>query len=333
MFVRTTSKYSYSPFQISSDCFLIGLLVFPCLTALSVNFIFRQSGLLRGLNAQCPTSYTGLDPIDIPLCVLVAFFQTLMASSTPFSFLTYFLGTGGPFVVLPIIEAYRIGQNRLLAYPLIWGLGSQIFSLGATSTVYCFVFLLLGGVERGRESSLRLITQADAEAIVFGIIAGAVIPTAAMLVLQDPYVTAIWQLYPVYVSIAHFLHLQIRPASRYPQSGYGTIQALFIGCFIISSSVHISIVWPMINDYDTLKEFFIPSVSMLDPSTGLTLQAFDLLKWDLAFSFVSVTVTSLSFASNLKQFMGIIAWYIGAIPTIGFGAALIGVAVWRDNVL
>jgi len=236
-------------------------------------------------------------------------------------------------VILPIVEAYRTGQHRLLAYPLVWGLGSQFVSLGATSTVYFFVFLLLGGVERGRKSNLRLITQADAEAIVFGIIAGAVIPTAAMLVLQDPYVTAIWQLYPVYVATAHFLHLQIRPASQYSQSGHRTIQALFIGCFIISSSIHISIVWPMINDYDSLKEFFIPSVSMLDPSTDLTLQAFDLLKWDFAFSFASVAVASLWFASNLKEFIAIIAWYIGAIPTIGFGAAVIGVAVWRDNVL
>jgi hypothetical protein len=256
-----------------------------------------------------------------------------MASSTSSSFLTYFLGTAGPFVILPFLEAYRIGQSRLLVYPLIWGLGSQAASLAVTSTVYCFVFLLLGGVERGNKSSLRLITQADAEAIVFGIIAGAVIPTAVMLALQDPYVTAIWQLYPVYVCSTHFLHLQIRPASQYSQSGYKTIQGLFVGCFIISSSIHISIVWPMINDYDTLRAFFIPSVSMLDPSTDLTLQTFNLLKWDFAFSFASVVIASLWFASNLKQFIGIIAWYIGAIPIIGFGAAVTGVAIWRDNVL
>ena len=256
-----------------------------------------------------------------------------MVSSTHLSFLTYFLGNGGPFVILPIVEAYRTGQNRLLAYPLIWGLGSQILSMGVTSTVYCFVFILLGGVDRGRKSNLRLITQADAEAIVFGIVAGAVIPTAAMLILQDPYVTVIWQIYPVYVSIAHFLHLQIRPASQYSQSGYRTIQALFIGCFIISSSIHISIVWPMINDLDTLREIFIPSISMLDPSTDLTLQVFDVLKWDFAFSFVTVAITSLWFASNLKQLVAIIAWYIGAIPTIGLGAAVMGVAVWRDDVL
>jgi len=256
-----------------------------------------------------------------------------MVSSTHSSFLTYFLGNGGPFVILPIVEAYRTGQNRLLAYPLIWGLGSQIFTMAATSTVYCFVFILLGGVERGRKSNLRLITQADAEAIVFGVIAGAVIPTAAMLVSQDPYVTAIWQIYPVYIYIAHFLHLQIRPVSRYSQSGYRTIQALFIGCFIISSSIHISIVWPMITDFDTLREFFIPSVSMLDPSTDLTLQVFDVLKWDFAFSFITVAVTSLWFASSLKQLMAIIAWYTGAIPTIGLGAAVMGVAIWRDDLL
>lgn len=338
LFVRTmirTGTYTIiSLYQISSDYSIIGLLlVFPCLTALSVHFIFRQSGLSR-LSAQCTTtSYTGLGSIDTPLCGLVTFFQTLMASPTHFSFLKYFSGNGAPFVVLPIVEAYRTGQSRLLAYPLIWGLASQLFTMAVTTTVYCFVFLLLGGVERGRKSDIRLITQADAEAIVFGIIAGAVIPTVAMMVLQDPYVTAMWQLYPAYVAIGHFLHLLFRPASRYSQSGHRTIQALFIGSFIVSSSTHISIVWPMINDYDTLREFFIPSISMLDPSTDLSLQVLELLQWDFAFSFVSVAVTSLWFASNLKQFIGIIAWYIGAIPTIGFGAAVIGVAIWRDNVL
>lgn len=278
-------------------------------------------------------SYTGLNPIDTILCYLVAFFHSILASSTPSSFLTYFLGTGGPLILLPIVEAHRTGQNRLLAYPLIWLLGSQSVTMATISTVYCLAFLLSGGVATGRKSSLCLITQADAEAIVFGIVAGAVIPTTAMLVLNDPYVTAIWQPYPVYVSVARFLHLQFRPASQYSQSGYKTIQALFIGCFIISSSIHISIVWPMMNDYDTLTAFFIPSVSAPEPSIDLTLQAFDLLKWDFVLSFVSVAVCSLWFASNIKQFMAIIAWYIGAIPTIGFGAAVMGLAIWCDNIL
>lgn len=254
-----------------------------------------------------------------------------MASSTPSSFLTYAVVNAAPFIILPIVEAHRTGQHPLLTYPLIWGLASQTVSLATASTIYYFAFILFGGVATARKSSLRLIAQAEAEAIVFGIIVGAVIPTAVMLVLQDPYVTAIWQPYPIYVSAAQFLHLQFRPVSRYSQSGYKTIQALFIGCFIISSSIHISIVWPMIND--ALRAFFIPSISMLNPSTDLTLQAFDLLKWDFAFSFISVAVASLWFASGIKQFMLIIAWYIGAIPTIGFGAAVTGVAIWRDNVL
>jgi len=312
------------------------------MTALCVNFLFSRT-VISALYAQCSPSgssntpyllsYTGLDPIDNTLCILVAFFQTIMASSIPSSFLTYFLGTAGPLLVLPIIEAHRNGRNRLLAYPLIWGLLSQTVSIGVTSTVYCLAFLLFDGAAKGHKNSLHLITQADAEAIVFGITAGAVIPTAAMVVLKDPYITAIWQPYPVYIYAAYFLHLQFRPASRYSQSGFRTIQALFIGCFIISSSVHISIVWPMINDYDTLRAFFLPSVSGLEHSTDLTLQLFDLWKWDFTVSFLSVAVASLWFASNLTQLMAIIAWYIGAIPTIGFGAAVTGVTIWRGNVL
>ncbi|KAF8797848.1 hypothetical protein BYT27DRAFT_7236811 [Phlegmacium glaucopus] len=303
------------------------LIIFPCLTALCVKFLFNYPVILA-LYAQCSPSessnpqyllsYTGLDPIDNQLCVLVGFFQTIMASSTPASFLTYFLGTAGPL-------AHRTGQSRLLAFPFIWSLLSQTLSIGLISTIYCFAFLLFGGAAKGHKT--------DAEAIVFGIITGAVIPTVSMLVLKDPYVTAIWVLYPVYVSIAHFIHLQFRPASRYSQPGFRTIQALFIGCFIISSSVHISIVWPMINDHDTLRAFFLPSVAGLEYSTDLTLQIFDLWKWDFIFSFISVAIASLWFASNMTQFVAIIAWYIGAIPTVGFGAAITGVAIWRGNIL
>jgi len=39
------------------------------------------------------------------------------------------------------------------------------------------------------------------------------------------------------------------------------------------------------------------------------------------------------FASNMKQLIAIIAWYIGAIRTIGFGAAVTGVVIWHDNIL
>jgi hypothetical protein len=51
------------------------------------------------------------------------------------------------------------------------------------------------------------------------------------------------------------------------------------------------------------------------------------------FSFVSVAIASLWFTSGMMQFMAIIAWYIGAIPTIGFVAAVTGVAIWYNNVL
>lgn len=84
--------------------------------------------------------------------------------------------------------------------------------------VYCFVFLLFAGVAKARKS-LRLITQADAEAIVFGIIVGALIPSVTMLVLKHTS-----------------LPCSLPP--RFPQSGYRIIQALLIGCFIVILHPH-----------------------------------------------------------------------------------------------
>ncbi|KAF8163120.1 hypothetical protein B0H34DRAFT_764399 [Crassisporium funariophilum] len=331
--------------------FVLPLIVFPALTALAVKFMFGhlyESGLADKIATRChplpnhfpdPTStsyslpYTGLTAVDQALCPLVTFFHALMDSPTPLTFLTYFIGIGGPFLLIPNIEASRKGQSRLLALPVIWGLLSQTATIGVTFCVYWLVFILSGGAKRARNSDLRSITQGDAEAIVFGIVVGAVIPSVAMLIMADPYVTALWQPYPVYVSVASYLHLQFRPPSKHSQSGFGTIQALFIGCFVISTSVHLSTIWPLAEKVDALKALVLPSVSVLPPLTDLSVQIFDFLKWDHAFGFLSTAFGTLWLANNVKQLLAIIVWYAAAIPLIGFGAAVTGVAIWRYDML
>lgn len=326
---------------------LLALIVFPSLTALAVSVIFgrfKSAGVDLQLRQHClpvggsvPTTYllqyTGLRALDKILCPLVTFFHNLMDSPTSLSFLGYAIGTSGPLITLPLLESYRLGRSSFVAYPVIWGLLSQIATVGITYPLYWLVFILAEGTKKQRSSHVRSLTQADAEAIVFGVLVGAVIPSVAMLVLADAHVTAMWQLYPVFVSIAQLLHLWARPSANHPQPGTATLQALYLGLFMVSSSLHISTLWPIRNDFEAIKSLLLPSTSPLHPSESINNHLLEFLKWDVIIGYSATALAMLWFARGIKHFVMILLWYVFAIPLLGFGAAVMGVAIWRDGVL
>jgi len=325
---------------------LLALILFPGLTALAVSMLFgrfNSAGMDLKLRAYCqpsstlPTTYliqyTGLSAFDKALCPLVTFFHNIMDSPTSLSFLTYAIGIGAPLILLPLLEACRIGRHGLVAYPVIWGLFMQTATFAVIFPIYWLVFILAEGSQKDRNFSIRSFTQAEAEAMVFGVIIGAVIPSVAMLTMTDPYLTAIWQIYPAIVSIAQLAHLQFRPVSRHPQSGYRTMQVLYIASFIVSSSVHISTVWPIFNDFAAIKTLLLPSLSPLHPSEELNLHLLNFLKWDVIIAYSATALAMLWFTKNIKQVLTVLLWYSTAIPVLGFGAAVMGVAIWRDGVL
>lgn len=256
-----------------------------------------------------------------------------MESPDAITFLTYFIGIGAPLGVIPAVEGWRIGRSWLIAYPVIFGLLGQVFTIGVTMPLYWFIFVLSGGADIGKSSepgSAR-VTQAHAEAIIFGIVIGAIIPSVGMLLLEDPQVTAIWQPYPIYVSIAQLAHLAFRPASKHPESGYVTIRALYIGMFIISSSVHISTIWPLIKDLGVIQNTFLPSTVVPHHATSMADRVLHFLKWDLTFGFAASILATLWFARSTRELIALMGWNAFAIPVLGPGAALTGAALWRES--
>ncbi|PPQ86860.1 hypothetical protein CVT25_012580 [Psilocybe cyanescens] len=305
---------------------------------------FKAAGMDLQLREHClpsassvPTTYridyTGFGGLDRALCPLVTFFHNIMESPTSLSFLSYAIGISGPLITLPLLEAYRLGQSRFILYPVIWGLLSQIATVGIMFPLYWLAFILAEGTRVQRTSKVHSFTQAEAEAIIFGVIIGAVVPSVAMLILGDAHVTAIWQLYPLYVSVAQLAHLQFRPSSKHSQSGIATMQALYLGLFIVSSSMHISTLWPIRNDFAAIKSLLLPSALALHPSKDINNHLLDFLKWDVIIAYSATALALLWFANNVKQVVSILFWYAIAIPVVGFGAAVMGVAIWRDGIL
>jgi multidrug transporter EmrE-like cation transporter len=199
-------------------------------------------------------------------------------------------------------------------------------------TVYALVFVLTGAYRKGKKEEKK-ITQAYAESLIFAILVGAVAPSICLIILKDPQVTAIWQIYPVFMSIADAIHSLIRRPSKLTTSGWTSIQVLLLGVFILSSSLHLATVWPLINEPAKIQQLLIPSIAPLPASVSPALPALDFLQWDYVFGFVSLMFASFWFAQSAIQFFALSVWYIVMTPVAGPGAALTGVFLWRESKL
>ncbi|KAJ2931354.1 hypothetical protein H1R20_g5710, partial [Candolleomyces eurysporus] len=319
---------------------VLPLVLFPALTALAFKYSLARvptTSLALKLKDECASqssspyalSYTGHLKVDGVLCRLVTFFHTTMDDDLGLQFLAYFIGTGAILALLPGIEASRSRKNPLLAFPLLWLLASQVFTLGATMTVYALVFILTGAHRKGTKEQ-KEITQAYAESLIFALLVGAVAPSLCLVILKDPQVTALWQIYPVFMSVAGGIHLLIRSPSKVAGSGWTSIQVLLLGIFMLSSSLHFSTVWPIINEPATIQQLLIPSIAPLPSSASPALAALDFLQWDYVFAFVSLMFVSFWFAQSVIQFFALLVWYIVMTPVAGPGAALAGVFLWRE---
>ncbi|KAF5330677.1 hypothetical protein D9619_005888 [Psilocybe cf. subviscida] len=330
---------------------LLALVVFPSLSALALYHTFgllKADGTLQTLRAQCEssissaasslertyfTSFTGNNPIDEQLCVLVRFFNIMISSSEALPFLAYGIGISLPIVVLPLVGSYKVGGSRLLGYPAIWGLLSQVATVGVVYPIYWLAVIMSTRTQDPKISGPRSFTTAEAQAIIFGVLVGAIIPSVAMIMLNDTEIILGWQFYPLLVSVASFGHLVWRPKESFSQPGLGLIQILYFGAFMVSSSVHIATVWPMIQNLDTLSKFLLPTATPLPTSLDIDLHLLNFLKWDLMFAFSATSLAMLWFTRSIKQCVAVLTWYIFSIPTVGFGAAVMGVAIWKDNIL
>ncbi|KAJ7221741.1 hypothetical protein GGX14DRAFT_671134 [Mycena pura] len=172
------------------------------------------------------------------------------------------------------------------------------------------------------------VSPAHAQAVVFGLAIGAVVPSMCLLVLQDPHVTALWQLFPLWQFLAQSAHLFVRRRAASPESGFSWIQGLYIAAFMISSSTHIA----TLAGSSDLRAVFLPSIA---PRTNapLELKVLDLFQWDFFFAFLSTLLGTVWFAKTTRQALCIVLWNVVGSVIVGPGAAVAAVALWREAYL
>ena len=276
--------------------------------------------------------YVGVSFVDSFLCILVTFQSSF--DPTTFPFVADFMASWSAPIALTFIEAARSarsGRSTVLAFPTILGLNYQTRGAGFVIPLF-WLALILSGHTRLDGVAAR-IDQARAEAALFAVLGGFILPSVLMLTLQDPVVTAAWQIFPVWMWALQAAHLFIRPSSRYHTSGYRTVQATFIFTFITSAISHIAAIGAT-QDLGLLRDLYVPPIVPPDPATtSLHLAMHVFLQWDAVFTLGSSLLGTLWFASDAKQAILIALWDVIATVVVGPGAAVSGVLLWREWML
>ncbi|KAF9234480.1 hypothetical protein BU15DRAFT_65658 [Melanogaster broomeanus] len=326
LLTRTSHNFyprSSYPDHVTPD--VIPLLVFPFLSFAAIKVIFglslKQNGLQAKINSICdPTfglashpfrlPYTNIPVIDANPLSMVAFFQDVMDPPYRPLFVELFVPVA-VFSIVPYVEAAREKQSVILRIPAVFGVISQIASLAFSMPLYSLLLVITGTASQRPNPSTTdsKINQANAEALLFMLAVGYVVPTLCMSVYNDPTVTAVWQAFPLFMEFARFAYRLIRPASRYVDSGHRTVMAMFGILFVVSAAAHVAYVWPLLGNWEMFKMMFVPLPVALDPATTSLLEGVvALLKWDFIIGAGSIILATLWMANDVGQFYCIVLW-------------------------
>ncbi|KAF9257783.1 hypothetical protein L218DRAFT_990874 [Marasmius fiardii PR-910] len=319
-------------------------IVFPPLTAAAfycITIFSQINGLSEALSEGCPVTahggtpfrlvYSGIDGLDKFLCILVNVFHAAFEPNSRL-FLSYFMSQGAPIFLLIFYESARKRTHFILRYPVIFASLMQTVTFGATFSFYWLPFITTGAA-KATGSTDSIVTQADAEAVVFGNVLGIGLPTIAMLVLLNPYMTAIWQFIPVFASLATLLHLLFRPRKNHPQSGYKTIRASYVISFAIDAIMHMLLVIPKLRNPKSLKAFLLPSLT-LNTSNATTEQlVLNLLQFDFVFGMGATLLATLWLARNPRELGALFLWTVVGTIMVGPGTVVAATALWRESQL
>lgn len=314
---------------------ILPLFLFPALTALEVTNILPSLQFLGpAIRPYCKSGspyfipHTNIAFFDTRLCGIVSVFHVVMKPEL-MPFLVYFLATMAPVAVLyQSFESARKGRRFTTSHSaLLFGTLGQLVTFAAVMPFYWICEILSGRAERQKGGK---VTQAHAEAAVFGLFVGWIIPTVVMVAMQDPGITGLWQFAPIIGFISGSVHLLFRPPTVHSQSGFRTVQAAYIGAFLVASSLHLSTV-SKFKSLDDILAFFLPASYAIAPTEALLWHTANLFQWDFAVGAGSCLLGALWFARSVSQLIGLAAWIMVGSVAVGPGAAFAAIALWRES--
>ncbi|KAK6387391.1 hypothetical protein LTS17_000659 [Exophiala oligosperma] len=163
--------------------------------------------------------FTGVDPPDGLLSILVVFFWPLVDGENPGASLLTFLFGGQivAFLAVVTLEASRnANKGRIITLTSIYGLLFQSIGAGVMVPLYLTIYLFTSPLVTSNTPlapSALAVDQGILGGLPFGVLLGYIVPSIAMslpdptLISQDAKVLAIvvWQLFPVWTNLFTFL--------------------------------------------------------------------------------------------------------------------------------
>ncbi|KAK0490487.1 hypothetical protein IW261DRAFT_1601325 [Armillaria novae-zelandiae] len=314
---------------------IVPLLFFPALTVLEVTNILPSIKILGPeiLPSCTPGSpnlihYTNNDFFNNGLCGMVSVFNVAMTPEL-MPFLVYFIGTLAPVAVLfQSFESARKGRRFTTSHSaVLFGILGQLATFAAVMPFYWLYQILSGNLERQKGGRM---TQAQAEAALFGVFIGWIIPSVAMVTMQDPRITGLWQFAPIIDFIAGSIYLLFHLPTMDSHSGFRTVQAAYIGAFLVATPLHLSALSKFTSLDDALA-FFLPASYAIAPIEGVLWHTANLFQCDFALGVGCSLFGSLWFSRSISQVLGLAVWIVVGSVAVGPGAAFTTIVLWREG--
>ncbi|KIY51052.1 hypothetical protein FISHEDRAFT_37921 [Fistulina hepatica ATCC 64428] len=279
------------------------------------------------LSVSCPASvdpatyrlsYTGIDPLDRAMCILVSFFQYGMTERYTL-YMTYQMVQLLGVTLVLILEGYTSGASGLAAYPSIGTGITNLIGVSLCVPLYWISFIANSTIPPRRATLGRAISRRDAVIASLVFIVGGVLPSAWMMQALTPKITAFWQFYPAVIG-AVGLVLRVFPGSP-ANSGRGFARMISVLTFIGLAASHIYIAYPIARS-DSWP-ILLPSMA-LAPEVESDWLSIDYLNWDIFISCSATIFSMMWYAPRWSDIFRLLAWNVAAIPLFGYGAAVAG---------
>lgn len=206
-------------------------------------------------------------------------------------------------------------------------------SWGLVLSLYSLLFVL-SGVAR-RTGKAATISEVDALSILVSFGVGVAIHFL-FLFLKNPYSTIFWQVFALVTAPSQYFAHKVL-SSLFPstsnRSGHSIIIVGYVLTFICAASIHIALVFPLFGEFDNLKAL-LPRASPVDLETGsLEDIMYNMLKWDTSIGSGAILLSSLWFATSLKELIGLAVTAVIGTVVVGPAAALAAILIWRESKL
>jgi len=151
-----------------------------------------------------------------------------------------------------------------------------------------------------------------------------------MLTTKGVYISAIWQLFPVLISIVQHLTMFLLPTSKTKRSGKRVVQLIYALTFFTATIPYASL---LLENWDTpsaLYDIFVPSTSPVT-AENLILITRQFLQWDAVFIFSSGSLLTLWLANDVRQLLMLLAVNVILTLVAGPGTAFAAIMFWREG--